>query len=173
VSCSICSIFFHYLLLDECDWTLKSTFMWGSCEIIHPSINPIFWVWLDFRVATCFYMKHAHFWLVYLTFGDDLLKKIHHHLSSSSVVFWLKIFVRSSNFSHGRVTNYEWMIENKVKRICNSHGVIRKSSQEVLVQGFGDEEFDMFACERVAFKLIFSMNVYNSTLTYLNHVNCE
>jgi hypothetical protein len=34
----------------------------------------------------------------------------------------------------------EWMIENELKRICNSHGVVRKSSQEVLVQSFGDKE---------------------------------
>ncbi len=52
-------------------------------------------------------------------------------------------------------------------------GIVRKSSQEVLVQGFGDEEFTCLHVKRVALKLIFSMNVYNSTLIYLNHVNCE
>jgi len=156
---------------------IKSTFVWGSCEIIHPSTQ-IFWVWLDFRVATCFYMKqpkHPHFWLGCLTFGEGLFEIFHHHLSCFKCGLLIEYFEFILLISHMEgVTNYEWMIENELKRICNLHKVVRKSSQEIFSTELWWQRVDMFACEGVvALKLIFSMNVYNSILTYLNHVNCE
>jgi hypothetical protein len=122
--------------MDECDWTLNQP----SCEAhVKSSIHQPkkFGFGWTLGVATCFYMKHPkhpHFRLVCLTFWrDDLLNVF--------IIVWVvqvwsfdwRFLVRSSNFSHGRVTNYEWMIENEVRTLQFTRG---GSNKEIITRGF-------------------------------------